>query len=80
MPDAAVATSAKLAALWAEVLRHDQADENVNLFLHGGTSLHAVQLADRATELLGIPVTMGMVFRAPTPAALAIALCADEAP
>jgi len=73
-PDAAAPTSTRLAALWAEVLHRDQLDEQANFFLHGGTSLQAVELAERATRLLAIPVTMGMVFRAPTPTALAAAL------
>ena len=45
----------------------------------GGTSLLAVRLAGLASDLLAAPVTMGMVFRAPTPAALA-ALVSGEAP
>jgi hypothetical protein len=81
-PDTAApdgSTSARLAVLWAEVLRSDQPDEQANFFLEGGTSLEAVKLAERASEMLGVPVTMGMVFRAPTPAALASALSATGA-
>ncbi|MFC4015629.1 amino acid adenylation domain-containing protein [Nonomuraea purpurea] len=60
-----------LVRLWREVLgRHDM-DVDANFFLSGGHSLAAARLAELATRRLGTPVTMGMVFRAPTPARLA---------
>jgi hypothetical protein len=42
-----------------------------NFFLNGGTSLLAVRLAQVATDRCGVPVSMGMICQAPTPAALA---------
>lgn len=67
---AASPAEAALVRAWREVLDRP-ADRDTNFFLGGGTSLIAVRLAGIAAERLDTPVTMGMIFRAPTPAALA---------
>jgi amino acid adenylation domain-containing protein len=66
----------ELLALWRELLGRDGLDEQANFFLNGGSSLQAVRLAERAGAVLGTKLTLGMVFRAPTPVALA-ALAAE---
>ncbi|KHD78259.1 hypothetical protein MB27_05250 [Actinoplanes utahensis] len=65
-----------LVRAWREVLNLPGVDRHTNFFLAGGTSLLAVRLAAAATDALAVPVTMGSVFRAPTPAALAALLTA----
>ncbi|MEU4244977.1 amino acid adenylation domain-containing protein [Actinoplanes sp. NPDC026619] len=60
-----------LVRAWQEVLGLPGAAGDTNFFLAGGTSLLAVRLAAVAADALAAPVTMGMIFRAPTPAALA---------
>ncbi|GAA3728991.1 hypothetical protein GCM10022225_07970 [Plantactinospora mayteni] len=64
-------TEAVLVELWRSVLSRPAVGPLDNLFLNGGNSLVAVRLATAVTSRLGVPVTMAMVFRAPTPAALA---------
>ncbi|MGI5239054.1 non-ribosomal peptide synthetase [Dactylosporangium sp. CA-139066] len=54
-----------------DVLDRPVANRDANFFLLGGTSLMALQLAELVSERCAVPVSMGMVFRAPTPAALA---------
>jgi acyl-coenzyme A synthetase/AMP-(fatty) acid ligase len=68
---ASAGPTAALVALWRTVLGKQHLGEDSNFFLSGGTSLLAVSLAQRAGELLSAEVSLGMVFRAPTPAALA---------
>ncbi|WP_420847695.1 phosphopantetheine-binding protein [Natronosporangium hydrolyticum] len=53
------------------MLRRPSLDADANFFLSGGTSILAVRLAETASARCGVPVTMGMVFRAATPRALA---------
>ncbi|GAA2682670.1 MULTISPECIES: amino acid adenylation domain-containing protein [Actinosynnema] len=65
---------AALTDLWRRVLRKDSLGPHANFFLSGGTSLLAVRLAAQASARCGTTVSMGMVFRAPTPAALAAAI------
>ncbi|MFE8944796.1 amino acid adenylation domain-containing protein [Streptomyces sp. NPDC007856] len=57
--------------LWREVLDRPGTGMQSNFFLSGGNSLLAVRLAAEAASRCGTPVTMAMVFRAPTPAAMA---------
>lgn len=61
----------RLVAAWRRVLGRPDLGAAANFFLVGGSSLLAVRLAEEVTAECGVPVTMGMVFRAPTPAALA---------
>ena len=70
-PDPPTGPAVALVELWRTLLHKDHLDEHANFFLSGGTSLLAVRLAELAGAALGGPVTLGMVFRAPTPAALA---------
>ncbi|MET9921263.1 amino acid adenylation domain-containing protein [Streptomyces sp. NPDC006435] len=60
-----------LVRLWSSALGRRGIGRTSNFFLSGGGSLRAVQLAEAASEQLGVAVTMAMIFRAPTPAALA---------
>ena len=62
----------RLLAAWQRVLGRTDIGAQENFFLVGGSSLLAVQLAEAATADCGVPVTMRMVFQAPTPAALAV--------
>jgi amino acid adenylation domain-containing protein len=62
---------ARLVDLWREVLNRPRLDRRSNFFLSGGHSLLAIRLAAAVSATLGREVTMAMVFRAPTPAALA---------
>ncbi|MFL6123335.1 non-ribosomal peptide synthetase [Actinophytocola sp.] len=70
---------ADLVALWRQVLRRPSLGRDANFFLSGGTSLLAVRLAERAAVQCGTTVTMVMVFRAPTPAAMAALVRAEQA-
>jgi hypothetical protein len=62
---------AELVRLWQTVLGRSGLDRYANFFLSGGHSLLAVRLAKEASARFEVPLTMAMIFRAPTPAALA---------
>ncbi|MEV0232190.1 amino acid adenylation domain-containing protein [Nonomuraea sp. NPDC050786] len=64
-------TVAMLVDLWRSALARPGVGAQDNLFLSGGDSLTALKLAAAAADRVGVPVTMAMVFRAPTPQALA---------
>lgn len=74
-PDPAAPTGAglesQLVLIWREVLGRPTLGRDANFFLHGGTSLKAIRLAEVASVRCGVSVNLGMVFRAPTPEALA---------
>jgi hypothetical protein len=59
-----------LVELWREVLDDPSLGPDSDFFLHGGHSLLAMAVAERATERLGRPVGFEAVFEAPTPAQL----------
>ncbi|MFD8571473.1 amino acid adenylation domain-containing protein [Streptomyces sp. NPDC059639] len=60
-----------LTRLFAEILDTAQAGPDDAFFDLGGTSLLAVRLVARIREELGVDLTIGSLFEAPTPAALA---------
>ncbi|MFI9629020.1 amino acid adenylation domain-containing protein [Streptomyces sp. NPDC052042] len=64
----------QLCAVFAEVLGTDRVGVDDNFFDLGGHSLLAVRLAARVKAALGADVSIGTVFRSPTPASLDAAL------
>ncbi|WP_326701205.1 amino acid adenylation domain-containing protein [Streptomyces sp. NBC_01754] len=67
-----------LTRLFAEVLGVDRVGPDDALFDLGGTSLLAVRLVGRVREELGTELTIGSLFEAATPAALAARLGTGE--
>ncbi|MFJ6071306.1 amino acid adenylation domain-containing protein [Streptomyces sp. NPDC093065] len=68
------AREAALVRLFAEVLEADGVGPEDAFFDLGGTSLLAVRLVARVREEFGAELTIGSLFEAPTPAALAARL------
>jgi amino acid adenylation domain-containing protein len=60
-----------IARVWADVLELERVGVHDNFFDLGGHSLQSVQLVARLTAALNRPVSVKMVFQAPTVAAMA---------
>ncbi|MER6348134.1 amino acid adenylation domain-containing protein [Streptomyces sp. NPDC001595] len=76
----ATAREEALTRLFAEVLEVAEAGPDDAFFDLGGTSLLAVRLVGRIREEFGAELTIGSLFEAPTPAALAARLDDAGAP
>ncbi|WP_045857585.1 non-ribosomal peptide synthetase [Teredinibacter purpureus] len=68
-----------LAALWADLLKHEQVGRHDNFFDLGGHSLLAVQLLSRIRQTLQLDVSLNTLFSHPVLADFATAL-ASQAP
>jgi aspartate racemase len=64
-------TEARLAMIWAELLKLDRVSVNDNFFDLGGHSLLAVQMVSRVRTTLAVDLPLVDVFTAPTVAELA---------
>lgn len=65
------ADRAALTAIWRQVLRNDDVDENSDLFEHGGTSLHVLQIVGAIYDSLGLDIRPRHVFLHASPQGLA---------
>ncbi|KRQ92932.1 hypothetical protein CQ12_30420 [Bradyrhizobium jicamae] len=63
-----------IARIWCELLGRAEVSANDNFFELGGHSLQASALACRLTAEFGVPVSLRMVFDAPTVEELALAI------
>ncbi|UAW64588.1 non-ribosomal peptide synthetase [Mycoavidus sp. HKI] len=60
-----------LANIWAELLQLEKVSRHDNFFALGGHSLLAMQMISRIRNMLGIEISLGMLFEAPTITGLA---------
>jgi acyl carrier protein len=65
-------TEVRVARIWEELLQTSNIGARDNFFEIGGHSLKASELAARLSEEFGVPITLRMVFDAPTVEELAI--------
>ena len=72
-------TEALLAEIWCAVLGLEQVGVTAPFWDLGGHSLRAMQVAARVRDAVGVEVPLRHLFEAPTIAALAERLAADEA-
>ena len=63
-----------IAAIWAEVLRHERVGVNDNFFEIGGHSLNATQVISRINEVFKIDLPLRTIFENMTVAQLAAAV------
>ena len=68
----------QLAAIWADVLRVERVGVHDNFFDLGGHSLLAVKVAARVRETFQLDVPLRAIFQAPTLAALAQRIEAED--
>jgi acyl carrier protein len=64
-------TEETIASIWAEILGRERVSVEDNFFELGGHSLLAIQMISRVRDRLAAAVPIGLVFEAPTVAALA---------
>jgi len=63
--------AAALTEIWRQVLGKPDLDESSDLFDHGGSSLHVLQIVGEVHDRLGANVKLRNVFRNPSPVLLA---------
>jgi amino acid adenylation domain-containing protein len=68
-----------IAGIWSEVLGVERVGRGDDFFAAGGHSLLASRAASRISRAFGVEVPLGLLFQAPTPAALAERLAARPA-
>lgn len=59
--------AAALTEIWRRVLEKPDLDQNSDLFDHGGSSLHVLQIAGEVYDTLGAHVMLRNVFRNTSP-------------
>jgi NAD(P)-dependent dehydrogenase (short-subunit alcohol dehydrogenase family)/acyl carrier protein len=64
----------RIASIWSEVMNLDAVSSDDSFFDVGGSSLQAVRLVARMSEVLAIPVVISTLYDNPTVAALATSL------
>ncbi|GAA4448232.1 non-ribosomal peptide synthetase [Phytohabitans houttuyneae] len=69
----------RLVDAWSAALGEPDLDAQANFFLYGGSSLLAAQTAEEISAWSDVPVSLGMMLAAPTPAALAALIRRDRA-
>ncbi|MBN6050716.1 hypothetical protein JYK22_02125, partial [Nonomuraea sp. RK-328] len=66
--------TAALTEIWRQVLGNLDLDENSDLFEHGGTSLHVLQIVAEIYDVLGADVKLRQVFRNASPLSLSTSM------
>jgi len=78
-PARSTADAATVAGVFADVLGRTEHPADLGLGAAGGTSLHAIRIAQRLSDLLAVTVPVATVLNCPTPADLAGALASAPA-
>ncbi len=71
-------TEERLAAIWKDLLGVEELGRDDDFFALGGNSISAVRLVGRIEQQLGVEISLGVVFEAPTIAGLAGHLDSDD--